>query len=544
MSDAAHLIDVFYRTWLLFHPEQAVDLGIYGYSDRLRPYDDDQIAALMVLQEKLINSFDEQPLSEYDEDARIDLELMRGQALLELEALHERDWRERDPGQFLPVYAIYQLLQREVSDLPRAIKERLQAIPNYLRGARTQLQVRPETIPPLWLESAHEEAIQGAAYLRGLRQHPTLMGLHLDALLEDAAHALEDFARYMETDLAPRAAGSFACGRGYFDRVLQYRHRLDINADTLHDFGRRLFDTTRQELEAVTRELSGSGDIAALEARIGQDHPTAEQLLSTYRDTMQSAREFVEAQGLVNMPATESLQVMETPVFLRHKIPFAAYYEPAPQDPRQQGYYYVTPPETSAGLAEHHCVGIAHTSVHEAWPGHHLQFVTANLNSRSRTLPRLLNASATLYEGWALYCEQLMQEQGFLEKPESRFVLLKDRLWRALRVMLDVELHCRDLSLDVAVDRMVRELGFSRSQAKAELAWYTHAPGVPMGYATGWALINASRDRLRTHHAGFSLGDFHNRLLGRGSIGLAEVLRRQFGEPLWASVRDQVFAKS
>jgi uncharacterized protein (DUF885 family) len=181
--------------------------------------------------------------------------------------------------------------------------------------------------------------------------------------------------------------------------------------------------------------------------------------------------------------------------------------------------------------------------VHEAWPGHHLQFVTANLNETARSLPRLLNPSATLYEGWALYCEQMMLEEGFSPSPEQEFIMLKDRLWRALRIMLDVELHCRELSIEDATQRMVDELGMHPQQAVADLMWYTRSPGIPMGYATGWELINALRDRQKaTMGESFSLKDFHDALLSGGSMALSLVIRRVFGDELWADVESKVFS--
>ena len=127
---------------------------------------------------------------------------------------------------------------------------------------------------------------------------------------------------------------------------------------------------------------------------------------------------------------------------------------------------------------------------------------------------------------------------------ESAFVLLKDRLWRALRIMLDVELHTWGLSLDAAAARMQATLGMSRQQAMADLRWYSHAPTVPMGYATGWALINASRSRLQASQQDFNLKDFHDALIADGSIALPLVLRQRFGEPLWHSVHREVFKNS
>ena len=108
---------------------------------------------------------------------------------------------------------------------------------------------------------------------------------------------------------------------------------------------------------------------------------------------MRSARDFVSSQDLVTLPTREHLDVVETPVFMRHQVPFAAYQDPAANDPEQHGYYYVTPPQDEEQLAEHNYAGLMHTCVHEAYPGPHLQFVTAHLNRQASTLPRLLHAS-------------------------------------------------------------------------------------------------------------------------------------------------------
>lgn len=134
-----------------------------------------------------------------------------------------------------------------------------------------------------------------------------------------------------------------------------------------------------------------------------------------------------------------------------------------------------------------------------------------------------------------------MQEQGFLDAPESRFILLKDRLWRALRIMLDVELHTRGLEIESAAQRMQNTLGFTYEQAMADLTWYTRAPTVPMGYATGWALIMATREQLQKRDTDFELRQFHDSLLAEGSIALPYVVKQQFGDSLWDSVRRDVF---
>jgi len=534
------LIELYYRTWFRFHPEDAVDLGIEGYSGRLTPFGDDDIGALVALHEKLINTIDELDTSALDEDQQIDLRLMYGQALIESKQLVEQDWRLRDPTKFLPVNAIYQLTVRPVRDRGTALRERLQAIPGYLRSARGYLQSEPERIPPIWLEAAIAEASEGVTYLRDLRHHPLLQNYRLGKELDTAAQALQEFVGFLEKNIGLHAQGDFACGRDLFELLLTQRHGLDVNADDLRRFGETLFADVAAQLRQVTLQLQGNDDIAALTTRIQQQYRPQHDLLTIYKEQMQAAHDFVKDQHLVSLPATEHLHVVETPAFLRHQIPFAAYWNPMPTDPAQTAYYYVTPPQDEESWGEHNLLSLQHTSVHEAWPGHHLQFVTANSRSTARSLPRLINTSATLYEGWALYSEQLMLEQGFLREPESQFVLLKDRLWRALRIMLDVDLHVHSQNLAVAAQSMQTHLGFSHAQALGELSWYTQSPTVPMGYATGWALINTARTRMQAITADFNLCHFHDQLLSAGSIGLPWVIRRVFGEPLWSSVRQSV----
>jgi uncharacterized protein (DUF885 family) len=462
----------------------------------------------------------------------MDFDLMAGAASLEIEELIEHDWRKRDPQLFLPVNAIYQLTIREVPDFAGALLSRLRAIPSYLREARQELAEAPARVPPLWLESAALSARRGVDFLHALPRHPRALAASrqlrdLPALVARACEALLGYAHFLEDEAAPLAAGDFACGHRRYRRLLNERHFLDVSVERLHEFGVALVAETEAQLRAFASQRPDAGGV--------------DDLLGEYRRQIHAAREFVRRQDLVNWPETESLHVVETPAFLRHQIPFAAYVEPAPRDARQHGWYYVTPPASPQARTEHNRTELMHTCVHEAYPGHHLQFVTANLRPEASTWPRLTQTSATLYEGWALYCEQLMHESGFLKGEAHEYVLLKDRLWRALRIVIDTGIQARGMTLGEAERLMSEKLGFAPEQIRGELTWYSRAPAVPMGYATGWAMIVAAREQLRKTETDFTLKSFHDRLLSCGSIALPLVLKRAFGEPLAAEVQTRVF---
>lgn len=525
----SELVKIYYKSWFRFHPEQAVAVGEAGYESNLRPYADDDIGALITLNESLLSSLQELDVNVLTENEKMDFNILYSAAANELHDLFERDWRYHNPEEFLPLNAIHQLLTRPVNDFHAAFKHRLQAIPSYLRGAKVFLKQNPERIPKVWLQSAIDQATAGVGFLLNLERHPVVVKKfdnprRMHVISEEASNALNDFVSFLEKECLPVANGDFACGRKTFDRLLKEVHFLGVDADQLYQFGEGLFTETRQQLN----DLLGGQNIDEVLAEIKSEVLSGSQLLDAYRQSMKNALSFIRDKNLISVPETQHLSVVETPVFLKHEIPFAAYDDPARNDPEQQGYYYVTVPENKAGFEEHNKTSIDLTSVHEAYPGHHLQFSTANLTIGANSLVRVLNATATFYEGWALYCEELMVEQGYLDKPAHKIIMLRDRLWRALRIMIDVDIHTRGMSIEDAAQRLCDELGFEKDQALAELNWYSMAPSVPMSYATGWVLIRNMREILE-QTPNFELKAFHDELLAAGSVALPLVFQSRFG---------------
>jgi len=550
VSDSANKVfdelqQAFYHAWFRFHPEASVSVGLDEYAGLLRSYDDDDIGALMSLHQKMHSALDELNEDELDEDRTIDYQIMKSAVSVECHDLQELDWRYRNPLVYVPVHAVYQLLIHPVHDVQQAIKHRLQAIPEYLRGARTLLSLMPERVVAVWLRSAIEQSEIGAGFIRDLGRHPLILEkftnpARLQPLLDDASHALEEFAHCLQREIAHKAAGDFAVGEDRFNRLLLENHFLDVDAKDMLAFGEKLFAETESELKAQTESMQSGAGISLLLEQIRKKHPEPAQLLDTYRKRMREARKWLQQHDLVTLPGKESLHIQETPAFLKSLIPFAAYEPPLPIDRKQRGLYYITASSDEALLAEHNRYSIDLTSVHESYPGHHLQFVTANIH-HGENMTRLVHASASLYEGWALYCEYLMEEQGFLNEAEHRFIMLRDRLWRALRVIIDVRIHTQGLSISDAAKLLVDKLGFDRQQADAELAWYTAAPTVPLCYATGYELIKAVREHQQ-QQPGFELKAFHDALLRQGSIALPLVIRKAFGEEVWNYAREKVFS--
>jgi uncharacterized protein (DUF885 family) len=270
---------------------------------------------------------------------------------------------------------------------------------------------------------------------------------------------------------------------------------------------------------------SGYADAASAVTAAQAATPTAADLVPAYARAVAEAREYVAAHDIAGLPAGEELEVIATPAFLRSLLPFAAYDAPGPFAERQLGFYYVTPPpddlpedEVRDILRGHAVSSLRTTGVHEAYPGHHLQLVSANkAPTLARRIAGLPDGGNILVEGWAFYCEELMDTQGFLDDPAVRLMRFNDQIWRACRVVIDVELHLGRMGLEQAVEFLVREARMNRREAELECRRYAEEPGQAMSYLLGKREVLRLANTWRAARHG-SLRAFHDELLSWGSV--------------------------
>lgn len=534
MSKFAAFCDRYFKGYFDLHPTDAIYYGVPGYDHLLNDYSDKSFKAEKIFVSDSLRKLRAIAPADLTADEAIDYALLEGRLAIQSYEQEKEDYRLKRPDTYNPTEAIYILTMRATDDPAGNLLSRLNRAPALIQQGIVNLNRKEANPPKLWTENAIEGAKGGSVFLDSLPEHPKVQAAAIDAkvlaaAIDKAKAALNDFANFLETQLLPRSNASYAVGEEHFNLLLKKKHFLDHDAHSLLALGENLFAKTKSELAALAEELAPGKGIEAAARAIQENHPSSDEILSVYDKAMSAARDFVREKNLVTFPAKEELHVVHTPVFRRHEIPFAAYLSPSPKDADQVGYYYVTPVTSDDLLREHNYVGLENTSVHESYPGHHLQFSIANCTPAAATLPRLMNESSVFYEGWALYCEQLMQEQGFLKSKEHRFVMLKDRLWRALRIVIDVKTQTGKLTYDQAADLMVRELHFPREQACGDLNWYSQSPAVPMGYALGWSIINRLREQEQKRLGDkFSLCEFHDKLLSAGSIALPLVEKRYF----------------
>jgi len=235
---------------------------------------------------------------------------------------------------------------------------------------------------------------------------------------------------------------------------------------------------------------------------------------------MERSREATVVAQLATLAPGESLEVEAMPDFSRSTYPYAAYVGPGSFERSRHGRFWVTLPLQSEPemvrterLEGHPRKGIAVIACHEGYPGHHLQL---GLAADQPSLARKVVRSNVFIEGWGLYVEELMTELGYLSDPETRLLRLKDLLWRAARVVVDIGLSTGEMSFEHAVKFMIEGPKLERPNAVGEVRRYTLNPLQPSSYALGRASILDLRERAK--RAGWGMREFHDRLLAGGSL--------------------------
>lgn len=524
------LSEEFVELFMKHHPVAATEAGIHDY-DHLMPDDSPEglrarAAWLRDLDQRLVASV---PWEELPLEPRVDFALLRSRIAALRADLEEIGVPRHSPVLYVQraFDGVHLLLARAFAPLDErkeAAVARLMAIPEYLESVKPNLtEVSPEH-----LHAALEMAAQGPAFVDDvvrtlLRQFPSE-----NERLEHAGHRARNgfvrFHEWMERELRPRATASFAIGERWVDYKLEREHMLSLRCTDLERIGREQMTRIQLLLEEEARRIDPKRHWRELIDEGHRSTPEAGALREAYAGEIERARRFVVDHRLAPLPRGEKLEIVDTPAYERALHPYAVYRAPAPFDADPHGVFHVTPIDTRRGRVEQaaqlgmHCLpGLPIVALHEAYPGHHLQFSHAN---QAATRLRRITHSDLFAEGWALYCEELMWEQGFFARePLARLFQLHGLLFRACRVVLDAGLHSGRMTPGQAIDLLADEVMLDPALATREVRRYCLNPTQPMSYLIGRMMLLDLRDEAKERlGARFSLHDFHAALLASGTL--------------------------
>jgi uncharacterized protein (DUF885 family) len=518
------LVETRVRRLLRDHPSLATYLGIHTEDHRLGDGSRDAVLGELDQERAHLVAIEAIDPADLSREARFerDLEIHNlRRAIFDSDVA--RIWERRSFAVDAIGNALFAIFARDfapLGDRLETLTSRLEEVPAHFEEHRTRAavpQVRlwqqlelesARDLPSLFddIAAAGEGVLEGAAQARLVRA------------VERAKEATAAHETWVKGTLGD-AVDEWPLGPERYDDLIALRAFDGLTADDILAVGEEQLALNREGRTRAAREIDPGADERTVIDRIKRDHPpTFEAALEAYRDVMFRSRRHLIERRIATVPDDERIEVIATPEYLRNVVPFAAYFDPPKFDPQPTGIYIVTP---SVGgdpnaMREHNWSAISNTSIHEAYPGHHLQLAVA---SRHPSLTRLLTDAPEFVEGWGMYSEQMMREEGFDDAPNFRLNMYTDAIWRACRIILDIRMHRGEIGVDDAVRFMVDETSFEQANARAEVHRYTYTPTYQLSYLLGKVLLLELRaDQRRRLGDRFSLLGFHDALLRNGSI--------------------------
>ena len=413
------------------------------------------------------------------------------------------------------------------------IIDRLKRLPALLSQARANLLDAPE----VWNRVAREENAGNIELIdKTLRAAvPAEQGAAFAAAAEPALRSLRDFNDYLAKTLAGKTS-DWRLGKDNYERKCSYVLHIDRTPAQLLADAEAGLTATRAEMARLAAPRSVEEALAGLASQ----HATAATYMDEVRTALAQVTEFVRQKDLLTLSARSNLAVIETPVFMRGAYGLGGF-NPAPAlEPQLGAFYWVTPipadwpsERIESKLRENNHYGLQHLTIHEAMPGHYVQAEYSNrIEPSVRRVLRNLWGNGPYVEGWAVYTQQMMTDEGYLNSdPGLRLTYLKQLLRVEANTILDVRLQTMGMSEQEALELMTRQTyqELQEATAKIQRAQLSSCQ-LDMYYAglRGW---NAARAHYQHSHAkDYSLKKFHERALQEGPMPLP-VLDRLLQRP-------------
>ncbi|MGB5106336.1 MAG: DUF885 domain-containing protein [Candidatus Zixiibacteriota bacterium] len=413
----------------------------------------------------------------------------------------------------------------------KLILERLVKLPDFLTASEKQLKNPPQ----IWTLLAKEEADNATTFLGDvsafygaqLPQHQK----EIDVKFAAAVAAFQDFSDFLG-DFGEREGQSFAIGREVYNRLLTTEYFLDFDVDSLTRIGESLLDQYQKSYDSLSAIVDALPPIEELNTFIPATF-SRDDVIDYFQWEIDQTRKWVSQNEFATVPADiGECQPVETPKFLENIIGGIAYQAPGAFESVQTGRFYVRPLPDSLDDANRsaffrYCYrrGFRSSVVHEAYPGHHMQLQLAN---RSTSLIRRIQRNNLMIEGWTLYCEEAMYDQGFYgSDPRQMLAIIGGIRFRAARIIVDTKLQTGQMTYQQAIDWMVEKLGASVEYIEKEVNRYTLTPTTPMTYLLGKEQIKMVRSSLQSRMGEqYSAKRFHDLLLNEGAIPPMLILRK------------------
>ncbi len=453
------------------------------------------------------------------------------------------------------VYLLLTQSTRPQSENVAAALARIRQIPRLVDQAQAAIGDPPRVM----VETAIRQAEGAARFYRGeIFDLTELPRDHADLapLAAQAAESIDGFVAFLKETVLPRSnPEGWRIGREKFAKKLELELDAGLTADEVLAEAEAEAVRVERELYVTSRQLWGKyfpdralppddpdGRREAVRLVLGaiaDDHGEPAGLVSDVRSTVDEITKFITAAGILRLPEPDRCRIAEMPEFRRGNS--VAYLDSSPPlDPAGSSEYAVSPPpadwdapKVESYLREYNRPMLKILTIHEAYPGHYVQLEYSN---RCPSLIRRVLSSGTFAEGWAVYTEQMMLDQGFgAGDPALRMQQLKFYLRAVVNAILDNKMHCDGMTDDQAMDLLVHRAFQTEGEALGKVIRSKQSSCQLSTYFVGRTAFYRLRQSLqREQGPRFSLGPYHEAVLSHGTLPvkyLPELVRQSLGSP-------------
>jgi uncharacterized protein (DUF885 family) len=451
----------------------------------------------------------------------------------------------------------YLLLAQSSLSKPVAVKAcvaRMALIPKVIAAAKESLKNPPR----VFVETAIRQNRGAIAYyehgifeLAGENPQLSELGPASNQLLP----VLKDYQKFLEEDLLPRAKGDWRLGKDKFYRKMDFELNAGLGAEEVLREAETEFARVEREMYVIARQLwsrvfpkkplppddpeGRRTTITLVLNELNQQHGTPEKLVQDARDAVQKIKAFIAEKDILRLPDPDHCQVIEMPEFQRGNS--VAFLNPAPPlDPHASSIYAVSPPprdwdtrRVASFLEEYNRHMLQILTIHEAYPGHYVQLEYSN---RHPSLIRRVLYSGVFAEGWAVYTEQMMLDQGYGDGDLAlRLNQLKFYLRAVANAILDHKMHCDGMTDKEAQKFLMERVFQSEGEAVGKIIRAKQSSCQLSTYFVGRTAFYRLRQQVEREMGDqFDLGRFHEAVLDHGTLPvkyLPELVRERLRQP-------------
>jgi len=528
------------KGYLAAHPLEGTALGLHDYDGKITDYSrlalDAELSRLRRFDDRL-TKFDPGELSPRQS---IDLRILQAAVKKELFEMQDMSVFERNPMVYARAADVNVYIKRNFAPLEDRVRSLVaieSQIPNILVAARTNLG---DVLPKPYVELAIQIARASSDFLKkdlvaavaGLKDEQVRVAFQ--EANRKAASALTDYAAWLEREKLPKASLDFALGEEKFRRLLAQTELVDLPPEKILEIGMEQLKTEQEAFADAAKRIDPNKSAIEVFKQIQSEHPTPENLIPDVGKDLDKIRKYVSSHHLVTIPADVRAKVKETPQYLR-ATSFASMDTPGPFERRAtEAYYYVTPTENDwpekqkqEWLTAFNYYTSDIVSIHEAYPGHYVQFLRLNASPASKV--EKIFGSYAFIEGWAHYCEKMMVDEGYgsptaatpsaedvKRAAKYRMAQADEALLRLCRLCVSIKMHTQHMSVEEATKFFQENCYYEEKPARQEAIRGTFDPGY-LNYTLGKLQILKLRDDYKAQQGDeFSLQKFHNELLNHG----------------------------